>query len=753
MGRGKPRPAQISSREPKTSLRVLSDVGILEGTNARSSRNVSVVVQVGLFLTLLVGSSWGIQGRGLGEGTELRVLTRATSGLATGPEALDAWGGLPLEGPLPSAFIALALRASGHGLGLGAARIASFFFAALGVAATYATVRSLVDVRAARASALVLATLPLFAVHAGTLLPDTITFASGAVVFGAVAVAVHGHVSRASGIVCLLTAALFLLLGVATRGVLVGACVPLAPIVAMALGGPAKNQPESAVSRARGLGSRFVRVGLVIAFVVALGLGLREVGPLHESAITFDVPLATAMHELFPWSCALPVAWSCLVRSGRANHGTRGLASSILVGLGLVYAVQLLAARAGAKVPFVAPYLVAMAIGVAVRDFDRIDDDGSGERLPTHVNAHRPSSAAVLASLVFAFLLARDAWLFPETALVPVSFAKLPAAVLPRLAVLVPLVAATFVVGLAWLSSPRAAQRRLVSLVPPGTWFLAWGTIGALLFLLFHHRVVEAATSPLGALDAYHARRSSTTRLGLFGVSARITKLAGETSTVSLSNADDAVLWLGDDPSHFVAAASDQRAELSSRYRARFGRNVPEIEVRGASSTLLLTGQLLAGETSQNPLDAFVLDRVPEGYFPAKATFDIPVSSEGVRVEDSRGRVVRSVSPGFEGVVKVLYRATGLVPSGFCSFVHVDARPTRAATEDREMATYPTRLWRAGDFVVVSHPIKIPHGAATGPAEVGFGLGVLPCTDDRRAAVTSGRHVGNRIYGGTLDVR
>ncbi len=679
--------------------------------------------EIGLFVVLCAVSGWGLAERGIGEGTELRVLERATGGLA---EGTTAWGALPLEGAFPSTVVALAFRHAW--LGLGAVRVASFAFAGLGVSAIYAVVRVLGDAKAARAAALVLATLPLFVVHAGTLLPDTITFASGAVAFSAFTLVVHARMTHATRLACLVVGVVFAGLGVATRGILVGLCIPLAPFVSITLGG--RILPT------------WARVGLALAIVVAFGFGIHDLGSLPNRSVTFDAPLASAMHELFPWSCAFPLAWSSLARRARTNEGTRGVAPSLLVGLALSYGVALLAARAGAKMPFVAPYLVAVAVGMASRDADRRGELGEPRVSPT----------AVLASLVFTVLLARDAWLFPETSLVPFSLAKLPQAVIPRLGILVPVVAASFAVGLAVFLSPRPFGAPCVAR-HSGTWFLLWGTAGALVFLLMHHRVVSAATSPRGAVDAYRSRNARGGRLGLLGVSEKVARITGEASVTVLSSPEEAARWLGNDPDRFVAAKEENRAALSALYRARYGRNVPELGVVGASDTRLFVGLLPPNEASQNPLERVVLDHVPEGYFPAPARFSIPVAAVGARVEDARGNAVTTVSSGFEGTVKVVYRALGAVPAGYCSFVHVDVRPTRAASEERDFATYPTRYWREGDFVVVAHAVKIPHGAAKGTAELGFGLGVLPCTDDRRAEVIEGRHTGNRVYGGTLDVR
>jgi len=612
---------------------------------------------------------------------------------------------------------------------LGLLRFVSVLLMAVGVAATYVATRALVDEHAARISAVVLATLPLYAMHAGSLLPEAITFSTGATVFACATLFVRVGATLRARIALAVTAALAVALGVGTRGVLLGACVPLAPLAAAFVLHDRSTRVASWIS--------------LLLYASLVALGVRALPAFTASAVTFDAPLANAVHDLFPWSIALPLAWSSLARAARGDSAAkderRHFSSAVLVGLAAAYGAHLAVARAGARVPFVAPHLVAMAVGLAARDADR------AARLGTQ----KPSGPALLASFVFAGLLARDAVVFPEVALVPFSYAKLPDAHVARLAALVPLVAATFVIGLFVLGAPRMP---LVRLVPAGTWFLGWGTAGSLLFLVLHHKAAERALSPHAAIDAYRKRTHRETSLAIFGVSETMAKVSGVTHAATFESASLAERWLGDDPNRYLVAKKDQRAELNSLHRARFGVNMPEIATGEATDTLLFVGRLGGGEPSENPLDKVVLGRPPEGYFPAPASFSIPVDAVAVRFEDRRGRVVSSVSGGFEGTVKVVYRARGAVPGGYCSFVHVDVRPTRAAVEDRELASYPTRLWREGDYVVVPHRVKIPHGAAPGRAEIGFGLGVLPCSDDRRAEVLSGRHAQNRVYGGAVDV-
>lgn len=698
-----------------------------------------------LVLGLWLGALAVLGSHGVSEGNELRLLLRARALSATDVANVPAlaWGTKPLEGLFPAKVVALGL-----GLGTNAesgillAKALFLLLAASAVAATYALVRASSDALAARAAVIVLATLPIFVVHASALLPDLLTFSAVAVAFAAFALAAEPHLTL--GLVkrgaLVLVGALAVALGVACRGWLAGALVPLAPLIVRAYEGLPEASRSHEPPEKRGLWALRVGVSLVAALVLVRGARELLAQPSFvASAVTFDAPLASAMHALFPWSAVLPLAWSSLARGDRGRAGVRSLRASVLVGLALAYAVGLAAARAGATVPFVAPSLVAVAVGLTVRDLD-----ASRERAV--------SPRACLASLVFALLLARDAWLFPEGALAPFSGGALPSAVLPRIPPLVSITALTLVTGLVVLTLPRLG---LLRLVPAGTWLLGWGAAGALLFVFVHHRAVLDATSVQGAMKVYHAHGSPEARLGLAGVSPEVALFAGDEATETFAEPDRAAEWLATSGGarRFVLAKAELRARLDAPYRARTNRHLFELEVPGPSDSLLFVSDPRPDEHNRNPLGTRVLDALPSWAKPLHASFDLPVSVEGVGFLDGNGKPIQAISPGESLTVTVVYRARGVVPGGHCSFVHVDTRPIRGAFEDRELRAYPMHLWRDGDFVVVEHVVPIPRGAAKGRAEVSFGLGVLPCSDDRRAHVVEGAHTFDRVSGGYVDVR
>jgi hypothetical protein len=103
--------------------------------------------------------------------------------------------------------------------------------------------------------------------------------------------------------------------------------------------------------------------------------------------------------------------------------------------------------------------------------------------------------------------------------------------------------------------------------------------------------------------------------------------------------------------------------------------------------------------------------------------------------------------------VRVLVRSRSAGINAYCTFLHVDHSPARFSAEHRDLP-YPMVLWRAGDVVVDDFDVKLPAHFRAGSYRMYWGVGVLPCEDDRRMHVTSGPNDGrDRIPAGTLEVR
>jgi hypothetical protein len=63
-------------------------------------------------------------------------------------------------------------------------------------------------------------------------------------------------------------------------------------------------------------------------------------------------------------------------------------------------------------------------------------------------------------------------------------------------------------------------------------------------------------------------------------------------------------------------------------------------------------------------------------------------------------------------------------------------------------------LWQVGDVIVDDFEVTLPPHFHTGRYALWWGIGELPCQDDRRMPVTSGPNDGHgRVRGGMLEVR
>lgn len=673
-------------------------LGVLDRTRADRSGPLSpslglVLLGFAAFVALLLPE------RGVADGAELSVVSRALG-------APGAFVTKPLEGPLPVAFVATCFRLTArHGLLL--ARLGSASLVGAAVAAIFVATARLAGRRAAAFAAIVVGTSPLTISLAGTVEPDAATLGFGGIAFSAALLVAHGGLSPRRTSAWAIVGLVAVAGGIATRGVLVGALPALAPLLVPTEGG-----------------SRWARVG-VVAFVAGLGVALLP--KVEGSAVTFEAPLVRLGHVLFPWSLFVPLVVAKLVRE---RHGMRrALASSVLVGFGLVVLVDLLATRSGASFVPAWPTLLAAGLGLVASE-------------PRGV---RPS--ALVAASAITVLLGRDAASFPEHALAPYSGVPLPTSVIPRLALVVPLVTGLAVLGMLGHAVLRRAGRSPAA----GVFMVAAGSLSAIVLVLGHHRAVAMATSSSSVVASYVARRTSRSVLGVLDVPKAHLGALGVSADAELASAEAAARWLVDDPSRWLVVRRERRVEVSAAFRALVGRNVPEVSDGHEGALLLLTSA--PNDRRASPLDAVVSSRLPEGFSPVSASFDISVDALGIRLRDGRGRAVTALSPGESGVVEVAYRARAAVPPGYCSFVHVDTAPVRATHEDAVIADYPMRYWREGDVVVVAHPIVVPRGARPGLAQVMFGLGASPCTDDRRARVTHGNHEGNRVIGGMMHVR
>jgi hypothetical protein len=370
----------------------------------------------------------------------------------------------------------------------------------------------------------------------------------------------------------------------------------------------------------------------------------------------------------------------------------------------------------------------------------------------------RPATALVITVLAIGWLVAHDVKIAPERVLV--AFGATDTAMPAAHAAASSLAIRSSV----WLCMVLTA----VSLVVPRTWLptgrglavVAGGVFAGLVLRAHAYPELLSRLSPGDAFDAWASRHRAGEPLGLVGIDRRVVAFAPGTSVVPQNDAPTAGRWLAaathdlsDEPRRFLALAAPELPRVNAEYRAALGHNVPILAGQGGA-TMLATSALLRGERSVSPLDAIVLSAAPNDLRPLGAVLDDRLDAVGWQLVDDEGRAIDAVPRGSRGAhMRVWVRTRAPGTSAYCTFLHVDHSRARFSAEHRDLP-YPIGLWRAGDVVVDDFEIKLPAHFRAGSYRMYWGLGVLPCEDDRRMHVTSGPNDGrDRIPAGFLEVR
>ena len=365
---------------------------------------------------------------GLWDPFELRSIElarRIALGLfgASGLELAGVENALPTRGEvdrgeLPFTAMALGLRL--FGLHTWAARLPLVLFACAGLAATYLLARRLADRRVALVSVLVLGTMPLYFLHARSLLGDIVTMAGLAAATAGFTLALFDRGALLLRATWLGLALLGLATGLMSRGILLGASVPLLGAalawLVLRLTDVAPRDRTTDV-----LGSLLLAAG-VLAAVLGVKLLSHAVaaperyffwlgfGVLRGSAPpTFDAVIGALGHALFPWSALVPFALSRVATlpssvTGAARVRESGIRLSALLTAVLGLAAWSFVAPAAGVLPFGPVASLALLVALALVDIDR----------------GAPASRALgLTSAALVVLLLADFINLPDKALVP----------------------------------------------------------------------------------------------------------------------------------------------------------------------------------------------------------------------------------------------------------------------------------------------------------------------------------------------
>lgn len=346
-------------------------------------------------------------------------------------------------------------------------------------------------------------------------------------------------------------------------------------------------------------------------------------------------------------------------------------------------AVLLLAAETVVDGPPLATLILAACVGIMLADLDRV----------------KPSLTVLALGIVtLGAILAHDIRASPDRVLQAIA---IPTPGKPSheriLAGAIGFVSAGSAVAL--LAPPTRLGR--------GAIVIACGAVAGIILRAQVYPQLLARGSPEGALAGWNALRQPGDELG--------------------RSDDDPARWLTEDAAgrRFVVLRSSELPRVNAAYRAARGENVPIVAGEGAF--LLGVSALRPGEQNTNPLDRIVRSTPPEGLRSTPARLGEAIELVGWTKSDRHLQIALRVHASL---------------SGYCTFIHIDHVPTRFGREHRAHEDYPMSLWRTGDVIVDDFEVELPPSFGRGTYPLYWGLGVLPCEDDRRMPVLSGRSDG-----------
>ncbi len=310
-------------------------------------------------------------------GAKSLVLASADSSMPT----LEMLG----KGELP--FTSIALGFATFGLREWAGRLPLALWALVGVLALYWFVKRMFDERAATYATVVLCTMPLYFVHARTMLGDIVTMASVAIAVAGLALAAFDRpASFRSRAVAGLLGLVGLMAAFLSRGAIVGVAAPLLTIgfTWVVLTVSARKPPSNTMGAVVGGASLLVGLALCGYALAELfgdrtGASVRLLGAAiapPPKPPTFDYVIMYMGHGLFPWSAFVPFAIGRLYRppielEDSAAERERAMRVVLLLGASFAFGASAIMAPRVGYIPYAGPAFLAGVAAVAIRDLER----------------------------------------------------------------------------------------------------------------------------------------------------------------------------------------------------------------------------------------------------------------------------------------------------------------------------------------------------------------------------------------------
>jgi 4-amino-4-deoxy-L-arabinose transferase-like glycosyltransferase len=652
----------------------------------------------------------------------------------------------------------------------------------VGAAALYELVRRLESKRVALLSVVVLVTSPLVFVHSRTALGEAVTLASVTLAFSGILLAwADDAASRNRRLVYLSLGLLGVAVGVWSRGVLIGAGLPLLSAGATWLiaGALEPSAAEYQLRRATGLGAFVLGLGAAVWGLVALQRGaLDSYNAVVGSTLidpkqlpTHDVVIHYLGHGLFPWSALLPLAIGAALRpcSDVRRRLRLGLVLTVAVGL-LFYSLTI--ARTG-PLAFGATFALAALCAIAAASFER------GER----------GTFAAMVCAAALVLLYKDFDNFPEKGLS--AFALSTEAAFPETMKLAGKRYFQVVTGLGSV----ACVALVLSRIPWREFVERWGQTSSRILRLFsralaavlagwskvtaplgkafpwpraitlvvglggggtllalgYYPALAAQLSPAGVYTAYRELAAEGEPLAVMGDGAKGSMFYAGSNVRSFTAIDGALDWLneGDGRRWLILKAADL-GRANALFREQRGkRNLPILSAE-SSEILLASDRLLSGEVNESPLVSFLPEAEPQLAHKPVGRWGQELELVGWEVREAKtGNVTDTLRTGVQYEFVTAYRVLAKVKSNWESFIHIDGNGKRINGDHSLLGgKYPPRLWLPGDVVVDTHAFKADPTYDSGDYTVFMGL----FSGTKRYAVTAGTHKDDRLTAGVLQV-
>lgn len=546
------------------------------------------------------------------------------------------------------------------------------------------------------------------------------------------------------------------LLGARSVGLLLTVAVP-----SIAVGGGWLLGGQRHSRQRRTLAWTLLVVGVTVA-LACVATSKSSLAPLllgpRTNAASFARPVARVAYGLAPWTPLLPFALA-----GRPREGDR---SRIFVFVAvLTVALESTASPHSGASTYAAPALAA-TVGALLAELDR---------------QRSPATLLGVGVISIGAIIAHDLSLSPDRVVdaLGVSVATgqaVKTARALRIAVwCVSGATALFTILKGSVDLRELDPRRVGAgpvfrthggplLLGPGLVVVLVGLATGLVLRLHAYPELLQRISPGRAFEIWTDRRKTGDQLGLFALDQQRWPTS-ESDPITLSDPEAVTDWLVDstparaESRRFIATTPSGLARVNAAYRRRRGDNLPVIAGEGAF--LLGVSRLAFGEQSESPLDAIVRSSPPPDLRPLRAHLGTSLDVLGWNVTDAMGNATLAIPRRKTAHVRIAVQVHGegagatreRALAGHCTFLHVDHTPTRYGAEHREHP-YPMSSWGEGDVVIDDFEIDLPAHFTIGSYPIYWGVGILPCQDDRRMPITAGPNDGHhRVPLGRLEVR